>query len=98
MLATTFEKQQKLKSLKPDQISTVKSTNGTIYYVYPLHKEDLLYVGKAADYSKYQDLVASQKAEAATVKAERLGADVSWTQKAESDESWSDVWTAPSDF
>jgi len=98
MVATTFEKQQKLKSLKADQISTVKSANGTLYYVYPLHSEDLLYVGKAAQYATYQNLVASQKAEAATLKAERPGADVSWTQQAEGDESWRDVWTAPSDF
>ena len=98
MVATTFEKQQKLKSIKPDQISVLKSANGMIYYVYPLHSEDLLYVGKASQYSTYTNLVATLKAEAATLKAERPGADVSWTREAEGDESWHDVWTAPSDF
>lgn len=98
MVATTFEKQAKLKSLKPDQISTVKSTNGVVYFVFPLRSEDLLYVGKASEYSAYTNLVAEQKAEQATLKAERRGADVSWTQQAEGDESWRDVWTAPSDF
>ena len=98
MVATTFEKQQKLKTLKTDRISTVKATNGTIYYVYPVHADDLLYAGRFPEYSAYQKLVAAQKAEAATLKAERPGADVSWTERAESDESWKDVWTAPSDF
>jgi len=98
LTASTFEQQQKLKSLKPDRISTVKAANGTIYYVYPLHAQDLLYAGRSAEYSAYQNLLAAQKAQAATLKAERPGADVSWTQRAEPDESWRDVWTAPSDF
>ena len=98
MLATTFEKQKKLKTLKADRISTVKAANGTVYYVYPVHSEDLLYVGRSAEYATYQNQLASQKAQAATLKAERPGADVSWSQQVESDESWRDVWTAPSDF
>lgn len=98
MMATTFEKQERLKSLKADQISTVRSTNGVVYYVFPLHSEDLLYVGKTSEYSAYTNLVAQQKAEQATLKAERRSADESWTQQAEGDESWRDVWTAPSDF
>ena len=98
MVATTFEKQERLKSLKADQITTVKSTNGVVYYVFPLHSEDLLYVGRAPQYSTYTNLVGEQKAEQATLKAERPGADASWTQSAEGDESWRDVWTAPSDF
>ena len=98
LTASTFDKQQKLKSLKPDRISTVKAADGTIYYVYPLHAQNLLYAGRAPQYSAYQNLLASQKAQAATLKAERPGADVSWTERADGDESWKGVWTAPSDF
>lgn len=100
--ASTFEKQQKLKSLKPDRLVTVKAANGTVYYIYPLHAQDLLYVGREAQYSSYQNLLAAQKAQAATIKAERRNADVSWSQQAEADrggdQGWQDVWSAPSDF
>lgn len=101
--AATFEKQQKLKTLKPDRLVTVKSANGTVYYVYPLHAQDLLYAGRAPEYAAYQKLVAAQKAEAATLKAEqRRNADTSWSQQADAprgaDQGWEDVWSAPSDY
>jgi len=98
LTASTFERQQKLKSLKADRISALKVADGTVYYVYPLHAQNLLYAGRAPEYSAYQNLLASEKAQEATLKAERRGADVSWTQRAEGEESWQDVWTAPSDF
>jgi hypothetical protein len=102
MSASTFEKQQKLKTLKADQLSTVKGAGGQIYYVYPLHAQNLLYVGRSAQYSAYQNRLQTQKAEAATLKVERSQrADQSWSQSVESPEgtdgSWEDVWSAPSD-
>jgi hypothetical protein len=98
LTASTFEKEQKLRSLKADRISTLKIPDGTVYYVYPLHAQNILYAGRAPEYSAYQNLLASEKAQEATLKSERRGADVSWTQQAEGDESWKEVWTAPSDF
>lgn len=98
MLATTFEKQQHLKTIKPDQISTVKTADGRLFYVYPLHSENLLYVGRAAEYAKYQNLRQDLQSQEATVKAERsVRSDVSWTDQVESGSSWSDVWSAPAD-
>ena len=97
MAATTFERQEKLKALKPDRISTVKGASGTVYYVYPLHGQNLLYAGRAAEFSTYQNLLATMKSEKATIKAEQPGADASWTNEAAGGESWREVWTAPED-
>lgn len=101
--ASTFEKQQKLKSLKPDRLVPVKAATGTVYYVFPLHAQDLLYAGRAPEYAVYQNLLAAQKAQAATLKAQqRRDADTSWSQQAEAsrgaDHGWEDVWSAPSGF
>lgn len=101
--ASTFEKQQKLKSLKPDRLVPVKAATGTVYYVYPLHAQDLLYAGRAPEYAVYQNLLAAQKAQAATLKAQqRRDAGTSWSQQADAsrgaDHGWEDVWSAPSDF
>jgi len=98
MPAATFEKQQHLKTLKPDRISTVKTPGGQVYYVYPLHARNLLYVGKTAEYTAYQNLQQSLQAQERTIKAERSQrSDVSWTQQSEGGSSWEDVWTAPTD-
>ncbi|MFO1514685.1 MAG: hypothetical protein U1F83_17540 [Verrucomicrobiota bacterium] len=98
MLATTFEKQQHLKTIKADRISTVKTAGGQLFYVYPLHGKNLLYVGKAAEYTNYQNLRQNLQSEEATLKAERSpNSDVSWTDQVESGSSWSDVWSAPAD-
>ncbi|HEX5223048.1 MAG TPA: hypothetical protein VFZ59_26050 [Verrucomicrobiae bacterium] len=98
LTAATFEKQQKLKSLQADRISKLKVPSGTVYYVFPLHAQNVLYAGRAPEYAAYQGLLASEKAREATLQAERRDADASWTQPAEGDEIWKDVWTAPSDF
>ena len=102
MSASTFEKQQKLKTLKADQLSMVKGAGGQVYYVFPLHAQTLLYVGRNAQYSAYQNLRLTQKAEAATLKVERSQrTDESWAQSVESqgdgNGSWEDVWSAPPD-
>ncbi len=98
MLATTFEKQQHLKTIKADRISSVKTAGGQLFYVYPLHGKNMLYVGKAAEYATYQNLRQNLQSEEATLKAERsTRSDVSWTDQVESGSSWSDVWSAPAD-
>ena len=98
LTASTFEKQQKLKSLKADRITPLKVADGTFCYVYPLHAQNILYAGRAPEYAAYQNLLASEKSQKATLKAERRAADVSWTQQTEDDENWKEVWSAPSDF
>lgn len=101
--ASSFEKQQKLKSLKPDRLVTVKAASGTVYYVYPLHDQDLLYAGRAPEYSTYQNLLAAQRSRAAATKArQRRDTDAGWSQRTEAarsaDDGWEEVWSAPSDF
>lgn len=100
MPASTFEKQQHLKTLKPDVITTVKGTGGQLYYVYPLHAQDLLYVGRAAEYTAYNKLQASLQSQEATLKAESSSREnTSWSLQSESsssgDSGWEDVWSAP---
>lgn len=102
MAASTFEKQQKLKMLKPDRLVTLKAASGAVYYVYPLHTRNLLYVGREAQYAAYQNLRAAQNAGSATTQTGRRKADGGWSQAADASdgsyESWEDVWSAPSDF
>jgi len=98
MPASTFEKQQHLKSIKPDRISTVKGGSGQVFYVYPLHAKNQLYVGKSAEYNAYQSLLQNLRSEEQTIKVESSQrSDTSWSRTAESDSSWEDVWSAPTD-
>ena len=52
--------QQRLKTLKPDKITSVKRS-GKTYFVFPDPAHNQLYVGGQAEYQKYQQLRLQQK-------------------------------------
>jgi hypothetical protein len=53
--ADTPERVAHLKSLPSDKISATQR-NGTLYYVFPDPKQNMLYVGQEAEYQKYRSL------------------------------------------
>ena len=58
--ASTFKTQQRLKTLKPDKITSVKRS-GKTYFVFPDPAHNQLYVGGQAEYQKYQQLRLQQR-------------------------------------
>ena len=58
--ATTPDQQQQLKTLPAGRVSAVRR-KGQAYFVYPVHAQNILYVGKNAQYLAYQQL--AQKAQ-----------------------------------
>ena len=59
--ATSPEQKQQLLTLPSEKISVVKR-NGTVYFVYPDLKQNLLYVGRDAQYDAYQNLLLNTEA------------------------------------
>jgi hypothetical protein len=53
--ADTPERQAHLKSLPNDKITPVQR-NGTTYYTFADHKNNVLYIGQEAEYQRYQNL------------------------------------------
>ena len=53
--ADTPDRVAHLNSLPPDKITTVQR-NGTLYYVFPDAKKNMLYVGQQPQYEEYQKL------------------------------------------
>ena len=53
--ATTPDQQQQLKTLPSGRVSAVRRM-GQAYFVYPVHAQNILYVGKNAQYLAYQQL------------------------------------------
>ena len=58
--ATTPDQQQQIKTLPAGRVSAVRR-KGQVYFVYPVHARNVLYVGKNAQYLVYQQL--TQKAQ-----------------------------------
>jgi hypothetical protein len=58
--ANTPQQQAHLNSLPNDKITTVQR-NGKLYYTFADKKNNMLYVGQAAEYQKYQQLRAQQQ-------------------------------------
>ena len=58
--ATTPDQQQQIKTLPAGRVSAVRR-KGQVYFVYPVHARNVLYVGKNAQYLAYQQL--AQKAQ-----------------------------------
>jgi hypothetical protein len=58
--ATTPDQQQQLKTLPAGRVSAVRR-KGQVYFVYPVHAANVLYVGKNTQYLAYQQL--AQKAQ-----------------------------------
>lgn len=58
--ATTPAQQEKLRALKPDQITRISRTN-QIWYVYPATRQNELFVGSAKEYQIYQQLLQGQQ-------------------------------------
>src|SRR5438045_2913759 len=53
--ADSPERQAHLKALPHDKITPVQRS-GTVYYVFPDEKNNILYVGQEAEYQRYQNL------------------------------------------
>jgi LPS O-antigen subunit length determinant protein (WzzB/FepE family) len=98
--ASDFEKQEKLKTIQAGQVSTIKGADGELYYVYPVHAQDLLYVGRSAEFTNYQTLLHNQQVLTQNLKAERAArAAAKRERQTEStsgnQSSWEEVWSAP---
>jgi hypothetical protein len=60
--ADNAKRQQALNSLPADKVSQV-TRDGKIYYVFPDKKRQTLFVGNAANFAAYKNLVAAKIAE-----------------------------------
>jgi hypothetical protein len=58
--ATTPKQEQRLKSLPPGKISTVRR-NGRTYYVFPDTAHNWIYLGTPNEYQNYQQILADSK-------------------------------------
>ena len=58
---TTPKQQQAINGLTMGRVSAVKY-NGKLFYVFPTGTKDKIYVGKQAQYNKYKNALAAQKA------------------------------------
>jgi hypothetical protein len=80
--ADTPERQTHLKSLPNDKLTTVQR-NGTLYYVFPDQKQNVLYVGQEQQYQQYQQLryqkqLADEQLSAASMNENAWGAWGAW--------------------
>jgi len=80
--ADTPERVAHLNSLPPDKITTVQR-NGTLYYVFPDAKKNMLYVGQQPQYEEYQKLrlqnqMAQEQLSAAEMNENTWGAWGAW--------------------
>jgi hypothetical protein len=53
MPATSADQQQLLKTLPAERVSAIRR-KGQVYFVYPVHAQNLLYIGTNAQYLAYQ--------------------------------------------
>jgi hypothetical protein len=75
VMVTTPKQEQRLKSLPPRKISTVRR-NGKTYYIFPDAAHHRIYLGTLNEYQNYQQMVAdSQIADQNRMSAETLSAD-----------------------
>src|ERR1700719_1422516 len=58
---TTPKQQQAVSGLAQGRVSAVKY-NGKLYYVFPTATKDKIYVGRQAQYNRYKQALAAQKA------------------------------------
>lgn len=58
---TTPKQQQAVANLTQGRVSAVKY-NGKLYYVFPTGTKDKIYVGRQAQYNRYKQALAAQKA------------------------------------
>lgn len=58
--ATTPEQLQQMHTLPDKKISVIKR-QGQVFFVYPDHAQNQLYVGRNAQYSAYQSLLLNEK-------------------------------------
>jgi hypothetical protein len=75
--AVTPEQKAHLTSLPPDQISVVER-NGTRYYTFPDPAHHVLYVGRDAEYSQYQNLRVQQQLNEQQVNAAQGNSTGGW--------------------
>jgi hypothetical protein len=58
---STPKQQERLKTLTPGKISSVKKRSGKTYFLFPDPAHNQLYVGGQAEYQKYRQLRSQQK-------------------------------------
>ena len=79
-----------LKSLPAHKVSLAKR-NGKTYYVFPDAKHNLLYVGDAAAYAAYKQLVAAQVA-ATEARATQWADDPNYVVAQDFVDNWAGQW------
>lgn len=70
--ATTSQQQAHLQTLPNDKITTVVR-DGTTYYVFPDRKNQMLYVGRDAQYQQYQKLRLENQMAQEQLEAAQMG-------------------------
>ncbi len=70
--------QAHLQSLPSDKITPVQR-NGTLYYVFPDPKQNVLYVGQEPQYQQYQHLRLQKQMTEEQLSAAQLNRDTAWS-------------------
>ena len=69
--ASSPKQQERLKTLPPGKVTSVKKSSGKTYFVFPDPARNQLYVGDQAQYKKYRQLRLQQK-----LRDEEIGAEL----------------------
>ena len=75
--ADTPERQTHLQTLPSGEITPVQR-NGTLYYVYPDQKQNVLFVGNEQQYQEYHRLLFQQRMTQDQLAAAQLNRDAAW--------------------
>ena len=75
--ADTPQREAHLKSLPDDRITQVQR-NGTVYYTFPDQKNNILYVGQAEQYQRYQNLRLQKQMADEQLSAAQMYNDAPW--------------------
>jgi hypothetical protein len=75
--ATTPQQESHLESLPSDKITPVQRS-GTVRYVFPDKKNNILYVGNQEQYQRYQNLRFQNQMEAEQLSAAEMYSEAPW--------------------
>src|SRR5580765_3783901 len=75
--ADTAEKEQHLKSLPADKLTTAQR-DGKLYYTFPDPKKNVLYVGQEQQYQKYRQLRLEKQMADEELNAAEMNNDAAW--------------------
>jgi len=75
--ADTAQKEEHLKSLPADKLTTAQR-DGKLYYTFPDPKKNVLYVGQEPQYQKYRQLRLEKRMADEELNAAQLNDDAAW--------------------